>query len=564
MIKKIKNIFNLTKILFKNSFQNPYIIDPKTNKINKKSIFVWLIIILTIAITYLSYEIINELVKIGQPEIFLNIFFLVIIMIMIFQIILSSTNVYFFSKDFEILLPLPIKNEELLISKFNTILINLYFSELIFAFFPLIIYGICTYAGIMYYFYLFLILLIFPILPTLFISLITMIFIKFSKFIKNKDVFQIIITIFFILIMFFLEFKIGNIIIKKINDSEDLQTNNLIEAFDEFNEKLDKIFNYFLEIKPTINILKNSNKINSILYLFEIIFIDFLFFILFIFIGKKYYLKNVLKNNNNYYLNKKSKNKIEKKLKKKNIINAYINKEFKVLLKNPIFFMQCIFPIFILMVSLIIIAVVTLPNLRVLLTSDIFGEQINVSVDLSVICLVLGIIQFVYTMSNISITSISREGNAAKYLKFIPVDLYKQFIYKSAPQIIINMFFSIIIIILIKLIFNEFNFIYLIFIFIIANLFNIINSELMVLVDLYRPNLKWKAEYEAVKNDNKLFQYVLTVFIILILIYFNKIFKESNINISCLLIILILFIFIFIINILIKKNINKLFKKINN
>ena len=385
MIKKIKNIFNLTKILFKNSFQNPYIIDSKTNKINKKSIFVWLIIILTIAITYLSYEIINELVKIGQPVIFLNIFFLVIITIMIFQVILSSTNVYFFSKDFEILLPLPIRTEELLISKFNTILINLYFSELIFAFFPLIIYGICTYAGIMYYFYLFLILLIFPILPTLFISLITMIFIKFSKFIKNKDVFQIIITIFFILIMFFLEFKIGNTIIKKINDSEDLQTNNLIEVFDEFNEKLDKIFNYFLEIKPTINILKNSNKINSILYLFEIIFIDFLFFILFIFIGKKYYLKNVLKNNNNYYLNKKSKNKIKKKLKKKNIINAYINKEFKVLLKNPIFFMQCIFPIFILMVSLIIIAVVTLPNLRVLLTSDILGEQVNVSVDLSVI-----------------------------------------------------------------------------------------------------------------------------------------------------------------------------------
>ena len=37
-MSKIKNIFNLTKILFLNSFQNPYIIDLKTNKINKKSI----------------------------------------------------------------------------------------------------------------------------------------------------------------------------------------------------------------------------------------------------------------------------------------------------------------------------------------------------------------------------------------------------------------------------------------------------------------------------------------------------------------------------------------------
>ena len=31
MIKKIKNIFNLTKIFFKSSFQNPYIIDKNTN-----------------------------------------------------------------------------------------------------------------------------------------------------------------------------------------------------------------------------------------------------------------------------------------------------------------------------------------------------------------------------------------------------------------------------------------------------------------------------------------------------------------------------------------------------
>lgn len=563
-MSKVRNMFNLTKILFLNSFQNQYIIDPKTNKINKKSVFVWLLIILSIAITYLSYEIISELARVGQPEIFLNVFFLIVMMIMIFQIILASTNVYFFSKDFEILLPLPIKTDELLISKFNTILINLYFSELIFVLFPLIVYGICTYAGIIYYFYLFLILIIFPILPTLFISLIMMFFIKLSKFIKNKDIFQIIFTLFCIIIVFILEFKIGNMLIKKIDNNSNIQTENVVEAINEFNNNLNKTYNYFLEINPTINILKNSNKINSLFYLFEIIFIDLIFFILFILIGKKYYLKNILKNNNNYYLNKISKNKIEKKLKKKNICHSYINKEFKILFKNPMFFMQCIFPMFILMVSILIIVIVALPNLRLLLTSDIFGNTIAFSVDLGVICLVLGIIQFVFTMSNISITALSRDGNSANYMKFIPIDFYKQFIYKSIPQIIINMFFSIIILILIKLIFVEFNFIYLFFIFIISNLLNIINSELMVLVDFYKPNLKWKTEYETVKNDNKLFQYVLTIFIILILVYFNKIFKDLNLNISCFLIILILVLLIFIINKIIKININKLFEKINN
>ena len=71
MSKKIKNIFNLTKIFFKNSFQNPYIIDKKTNRINKKSIFVWLIIAIMIAISYISFEIIKVLISINQSIIFI-------------------------------------------------------------------------------------------------------------------------------------------------------------------------------------------------------------------------------------------------------------------------------------------------------------------------------------------------------------------------------------------------------------------------------------------------------------------------------------------------------------
>ena len=280
-MSKIKNIFNLTKIHFLNSFQNPYIIDPKTNKINKKSIFIWFLVIVMVALSYLSYMIVDELVKIGQPTLFLNFFFLIIMIIMIFQVILASTNVYFFSRDLEVLLPLPIKTEELLISKFNTLVINLYFSEIIFVLFPLIIYGICTYAGIIYYLYLILILLIFPILPALFVSIITMLFMKLSKLIKNKDIFQIIITIIFITFVFFIEFKIGSIFINKTQKNENLNQEELVQIFSGFYDKLKNIYNYFLELNPTINFLNNYNKLNSVFNLLKIIFVDFLFFILY-------------------------------------------------------------------------------------------------------------------------------------------------------------------------------------------------------------------------------------------------------------------------------------------
>ena len=562
MINKIKSILRLTKIFFKNSFQNPYIIDKKTNKINKRSIFVWLMVIVMIAISYLSYKVIGELVKINQPTIFLNIFFLIIMIIMIFQIILASTNVYFFSKDLELILPLPIKSEELLIAKFNTILINIYFTEFIFVFFPLIIYGILTYAGILYYLYLIFILLIFPILPILIISIIMMFLMKLSKFIKNKDVFQIIITLIFISIIFLLEFKIGNNIINKIDDNLNIESQESIQLFNQFNTKVENVNKYFLEINSTINILNNYNKINSIINILKIICLDLLFLIIFIVVGKKYYLKNILKNNNNYYL-KNNKKYLIKKLKKINKGKSYIKKEFKILFKNPMFFMQCIFPTLILIVSLIIIMIIAIPNIRTILTTDLFGDTIDFKFDISVICLILGIIQIIFTISNISISSISREGKDAIYMKFIPIDFYKQFVYKATPQIIVNMVLIFIILILIKSIFPEINFIYLFLIFILANLFNIINSKIMVFVDFIRPNLNWKSEYEALGNNNKLFQYVLTIIIILILTYFNKIFSNIEIIKSCIFMILILIITILIINKIIKINIKNLFKKIN-
>ena len=562
MIKNIKNIFKLSKIFFQNSFQNPYIINKKTNKINWKSPFVWLIIILMITISLISINVIPYLIKINMEKIFLQIFFLILSIIMVFQVILASTNVYFFSKDFELVLPLPIKTENLLMSKFMTILFNLYFSEFIFVLFPLLIFGIFADLGLLYFIYLILILLIFPILFNLIISTIMMLLMKLSKFIKNKDVFQVIITFIFLIIIFIAEFEIATNIIEKIDNN--LGDDQLINLISNFNNKLEVINNYFLIINPTINILENCKTLIAVINIFKVIFINLIFFIIFIFIGKKYYLKNILKNNN-YYLKKINKKIFKKRSRKLNIKKAYIKKEFKILFKNPTFFMQCIFPNLILIVSLIIIVFLAAPNIQCLLLSDIFLEQnIEFSVDLSTICIVLGLIQIIFILSNISASSISREGNNAIYMKFLPIDYYKQFIYKSIPQILLNNFLILIILILIKIIFSTFDIVYLIFIFLIANLLNIINSEIMVLIDLLRPNLKWHSYYEAIKNNNnKLFQYGLTIIIVLFIKYLYEVLKNINLFKANVIIIIILLIIILIINKIIKNNIKRLYKNIN-
>ena len=71
---------------------------------------------------------------------------------------------------------------------------------------------------------------------------------KLSKLIKNKDIFQIIITIIFIAFVFWIEFKIGSVFINKTQNNENLSQEELVQIFSGFYDKLKNIYNYFLEL----------------------------------------------------------------------------------------------------------------------------------------------------------------------------------------------------------------------------------------------------------------------------------------------------------------------------
>lgn len=560
MKKKISKLFSLSKVNIKSSFQNPYLFDKKTGKINKKSIFIWLIIILMLFFGYISFDVVQVLEEVNQPTIFLNLVLLLLFIVMIFQLLLASSNVYFFSKDFESLLPLPIKSEELLISKFITLLINMYFTEFVFVLFPLMTYGFVTYSGILYYIELFIVLLIFPILPILIVSIFAMVFIKIFKFIKKPEFLQLVVITIFILLFSIFSFKIVYKIMGDSQKSIQISEEAVIQGISDFNNKIYNINNYFIGINPTVKILDNYDNINCISNILKIILINTIFFTLFIFIGNKYYLKNILKNNI-VYIKKNNKKYNDKKLKKSSKVKSYIMKEIKLIKNNHIYILQCIVPLIIMMLVILLITVFAVPSIRGFIEKEFNVTEI--SLDLGAVGIILGFIQIIMTLSNISITSISREGASAYYLKCLPINFYKQYIYKTIPQIILNAVIIFIILIPIKLVFPIFNFMNLLLIFILANLINILNSNLMVLVDLYRPNLNWKEYYEAVsQNNNKLFQYVLTIIIILALVYFKNTFSNIKLEVAYIIIMAIIMFIILITNIIIKTNINKLYKNV--
>lgn len=560
----IKNILLLTKISIRNYWENFNLFDGKNKKINKKSIYVWLLLIVIVAITYLSNEILKTLDKYDQLEIFPNILFSLVMIIMLIQTIIASMNILYFSKDLEILLSMPIKTEELLLSRTNTIINILYGMEILLMVIPLILYGIYIMVPIYYYMYLLFVLILLPIFPTLLVSIVTLICLNFIKFIKNKNKFQIITTLLLIAWIVLIEIVFIKGIISD-QDNQELMKFNL-------NNIAEKINSSFIIIKPLISMLNNQQVFFNLL---KVILVYIFMFAVLIYIGKKVYIKDILKTtvysksghreNAKYRKSRHRENaKFDLKCKIQNPLKAYTKNEFKALFRHAIFFMQTIYPILLTMCMLIFLVIYF--KISVIPENPEMFESLNgMHLTIEGVCIILGIIQILSSFINISITSISRQGKNAIFMKYIPINLYKQFLLKNVPQILVSSMISIIIVVLAKILFPLITVLQLILLIVIGIIMSCINSFLMLVVDLKRPILDWKTEMDVFKqNGNKIFQYVWTIAVILLLMYIRKLCEDFNIYIGVSAIGIVFLMIWIIINIIVKKQIkeHKLFKNI--
>ena len=93
----------------------------------------------------------------------------------------------------------------------------------------------------------------------------------------------------------------------------------------------------------------------------------------------------------------------------------------------------------------------------------------------------------------ISITAISRDGKNAVFMKYIPVSLYKQYIYKCIPNILMGTITAIISIVTANIILHL-DIIMIVLLFILSTIINIVNSIILIIIDLKRPKLEWDSE----------------------------------------------------------------------
>lgn len=534
-------IGSLTKIFIKDFYQNTNLVSKETKKLNTKSIYFWMLVIVSIAMIYISYKAINLCISIGAPEIFVKFYMLFLTILLLIQITLICTNIFFFSKDLEFVLPLPVRSKELLIAKFNTILFMAYMTELIFGLVPLILYGFLNYTSFDYFVWMLLVLLLHPIVFITVISFFAIIIMKIFSFVKNKTVLQNIVSAILILLLFFTE-------------------NKLMDHIDNSQES-----NYF--ITPIVQILTGAEVLEKLKYIAILITLDIVTLLIFVFLGQKFYLKTVLKNltTTKRKLKLYEKKQVKVKNKTKKIGKEYVKKEIKILFKQPIFLIQTVLPVLMILITIIMVANVLIPIIDSAIQSDetIKNSLASLNFNTEMICIILGILQCIFSLSSISLTAISREGKGAIFMKYIPISYYKQFLYKNVIQVVLNIFVSIVVLGIIYYYIPKIELIDIFLIFIISIFINLINSYLMLVVDSRKPYLNWNSEYSVVKrNDNKSFQYALTIVMILICMYLSNILKNVDVTLTLIIEIFIFMSLFIIIDRIIKNNSERLFNKI--
>lgn len=488
-------VISLTKVLLKNAFQKMQTETSSNKKRKPKS----MLILYSICFLYLagimgffSYQIIQNLIMIKQEQVFLGIILMGVAMFVMLQTIFSGISLLYYTKDNEHILPLPIKSSQIIMAKTNVLIITEYIMESIIGLIPLILYGILTGAGILYYITMTIVLLVFPILPILLVSLLIMIIMSFAKLTKNRNRFQIIATIILIVVILFFS--------TSIQKTEGTQE-ELIKLITQANGLVQMIEGYFPTLGMAINALTANNVLTTIGNISILILTTIAIYCIYVVLAQKLYFKGAVGNLSSGI---KTKKKLNEKVafKKSNLAKTYIVKEFKILLRNPVFLLQCILPAVLFPVLFIGISLLGANNSgdeeikQMMQALNTIGNKESILIGAGV----LGVLQFFAMFIYISVTAISRDGRNAVFMKYIPVSLMKQLEYKIAPNIIMNIFTNLVTVILVQILL-KLPISYLILIFISSIIIAVLQSYLMILVDLKKPKLEWSSEYAVVKQN---------------------------------------------------------------
>ncbi len=405
------NYLDLTKLFFRSL---------RINKLNKKGgrFLFYLLITLTVIFVFLPilavytifvYETMRQL---NDVDVAVAGFEALLFMISIFSFIFGFNvllNELYFSEDIENILPLPIKPETIVASKFTSCFIVE--NVILFIFLLLAVFA---YVGALnlpiHYVLISLIGIIFlPMVPMVFCSLLLFAIISFlKKFLKSasiKKVGYLLLGILIFLVVYFL-WKVS---------SFDFET--YIENFAAGDHTFLEVMKFIFP--PVYFFAKGLNQ-GSIIYMLLSVIISCIYFGIMIFAAKKFYYNSVVGITSKDTDSKiRSRNKITNFKVNKPVVQ-YFNKDIKVLFRSPTFLINCILINIIWPVFIFLIFKIALPDYTISFMREAITNQDTVF-NFRMLLLVIGIPIIISSFNSLASSAFSREGKNFHFIKYIPL-----------------------------------------------------------------------------------------------------------------------------------------------
>ena len=424
-----------------------------------------------------------------QAGYLMNVGFLMTAVITFLFSIFAIPSVYYFSKDIDHLLVLPIKPEVILTSKLAVCIVY----EYLFAAAVLVPMYISFVLQIGFSFLSFLcflvIFLTLPIYPLVLSSVLTMVIMRFVPFFNNRDRFNLIGGIIVVAAALGLSFWMQTM------ETEDMSA--VLMALMDGNNSLMQFGTMLFPFVPSAALsCFHGDLLQLLLYLG----ITAISLVVFLVCGKLLYFKGAIGGSETSHSRHTFDQKQLSESRHHSVFRTYLIKEFKILFRTPVFFTNCVLTALLMPIILTVAVYTSLQgmDLRAFITPQLLESIPNLWCYVLVISFLVG--SFMGGINMISSTAISREGTNAYFMKFIPVPVETQAFAKAACGIIISAVSGWLLLIPLHLVLSYP--IYLDLIFVVGSLVSVIMTNLFgILIDLLRPKLVWEQEAAAVKQN---------------------------------------------------------------
>ena len=324
-------------------------------------------------------------------------------------------NEFYFSNDIEYLLPWPLHARQIIAAKFTAAFINENFMQFILVLSCIIGFGLAADIGFLNWILSIIGIITLPVIPLSYCAILSMLIMAFTRLIRNKDVIQkLSVSLIFLMVIF---------LVSSIGFLQNMDIDNYIETLVNGDQTFFKVMNI---IFPNVPLFVKIFNEGSIVAFVEYIAIHAIVIAIMLVLADWLYFKGVIGlTSSDSKHNNKDFDKLLASCKQHRPAYSYFLKEFKILIRTPVFFTNCIvinflWPIFIYAMLKIQSYDITLEHLRTLYASN------DIRIRLLFLLGIVGISVIVSALNSLSSNAISREGKHFSFMKYIPVPYFTQ------------------------------------------------------------------------------------------------------------------------------------------